>query len=283
MPKVSKFFRIGVAGDTCDGREINASDIDQMAETFDPRVYGCRVNLEHLKGLMPDSVFRRYGDVTELKADTIDDDSALKGKRALFAKISPTDELVSMTDKKQKIYTSMEVRPNFANSGKSYLVGLAVTDDPASLGTEILAFSAQAAVNPLANRKTNPENLFSAAIEVEMIFEDTQEPAVSLLSRIKTIFAAKQTTDEARFADVHAAVAEVAEFTQTQIEGVSTQLTACEKTLIERLTQLEQTAETDREALSTLTTKLSQTDSGTQTRRPPAKGGDGKTELQTDC
>lgn len=36
----------------------------------------------------------------------------------------------------QKVYTSMEIRPNFSNSGKCYLIGLAVTDDPASLGTE---------------------------------------------------------------------------------------------------------------------------------------------------
>lgn len=39
--KVSKYFRIGVEGDTCDGRLIDASDINQMAESFDPRVYGC--------------------------------------------------------------------------------------------------------------------------------------------------------------------------------------------------------------------------------------------------
>jgi hypothetical protein len=25
-------------------------DIQEMAETFDPRVYGCRINLEHLRG-----------------------------------------------------------------------------------------------------------------------------------------------------------------------------------------------------------------------------------------
>ncbi|ECP1738744.1 hypothetical protein FYR84_09090 [Salmonella enterica] len=37
--KVSKFFRIGVEGDTCDGRIISASDIQEMAETYDPRVY----------------------------------------------------------------------------------------------------------------------------------------------------------------------------------------------------------------------------------------------------
>ena len=38
--KVSKWFRIGVEGDTCDGRNIEASDIQQMAAAFDPRVYG---------------------------------------------------------------------------------------------------------------------------------------------------------------------------------------------------------------------------------------------------
>lgn len=38
--KVSKWFRIGVEGDTCDGRVINGDDIQDMADTFDPRVYG---------------------------------------------------------------------------------------------------------------------------------------------------------------------------------------------------------------------------------------------------
>jgi hypothetical protein len=53
----------------------------------------------------------------------------------------------------QKVYTSMEIQPNFANSGKCYLVGLAVTDDPASLGTEYLEFCSRAAQNPLAGKK----------------------------------------------------------------------------------------------------------------------------------
>ncbi len=55
--KVSKWFRIGVEGDTCDGRVISADDIQEMADTFDPRVYGCRINLEHIKSLIPDSPF----------------------------------------------------------------------------------------------------------------------------------------------------------------------------------------------------------------------------------
>ncbi len=35
----------------------------------------------------------------------------------------------------------MEITPNFANSGRFYLTGLAVTDSPASLGTQELYFS----------------------------------------------------------------------------------------------------------------------------------------------
>lgn len=73
--KVSKFFRIGVEGDTCDGRIISGNDIQEMAESFDPRVYGCRINLEHIRGLFPDGDFKRLGDVVELKAEKIDDDS----------------------------------------------------------------------------------------------------------------------------------------------------------------------------------------------------------------
>lgn len=55
-----------------------------------------------------------------------------------------------MVKQAQKVYTSIEVNPKFADTGEAYLIGLAVTDDPASLGTEYLAFSASASANPLA-------------------------------------------------------------------------------------------------------------------------------------
>ncbi|CCK15700.1 Phage capsid scaffolding protein [Cronobacter universalis NCTC 9529] len=180
--KVSKFFRIGVEGDTCDGRVISAGDIQEMAASFDPRVYGCRINLEHLRGILPEGVFNRYGDVVELKAEKIDDDSALNGKWALFAKIAPLDNLVDMVGKGQKVYTSMEIQPNFANSGKCYLVGLAVTDDPASLGTEYLEFCRTAKSNPLNRFKASPENLISAATLAELEFEDQPETVFTALT-----------------------------------------------------------------------------------------------------
>ncbi|MCH4995340.1 GPO family capsid scaffolding protein [Pectobacterium carotovorum] len=281
--KVSKWFRVGVEGDTCDGRVIDANDIQQMADTFDPRVYGCRINLEHLKGLLPDSPFRRYGDVVELKAEKIEDDSVLNGKLALFAKITPTDELVAMNKASQKIYTSMEIRPNFANTGKTYLVGLAVTDDPASLGTEMLEFSAKAKHNPLAMRKSSPENFFSVATEVTLEFEDLPDVEPTLLSRIKTLLSRKQSSDDTRFTDVHEAVAEVAGQVQTNADNVEQRFTQLEQRQQQDIATLTQKLAASEQQLTDLKGTLDKTENFSQKRRPPATGGDGAESGQTDC
>ncbi|MFJ5415330.1 GPO family capsid scaffolding protein [Pectobacterium carotovorum] len=281
--KVSKWFRVGVEGDTCDGRVIDANDIQNMAETFDPRVYGCRINLEHLKGLLPDSPFRRYGDVVELKAEKIDDDSALNGKLALFAKITPTDELVALNKASQKVYTSMEVQPNFANTGKAYLVGLAVTDDPASLGTEMLEFSAKAKHSPLATRKSSPENLFSVATEVTLEFEDLPDVEPTLLTRVIALFSRKQSSDDARFNDVHEAVAEVAGQVQTNADSVEHRFTQLEQRQQQDVATLTQKLSASEQQLSDLKATLDGTESLSQTRRPPATGGDGEASLLTNC
>ncbi|EFY7055580.1 GPO family capsid scaffolding protein, partial [Salmonella enterica] len=162
MTVKAKRFRIGVEGATTDGREIQREWLVQMAASYNPTVYTALINLEHIKSYLPDSTFNRYGRVTGLVAEEIKD-GPLAGKMALYADIEPTDALVELVKKGQKLFTSMEVSTKFADTGKAYLVGLGATDDPASLGTEMLAFSASAANNPLANRKQNPENLFSEA------------------------------------------------------------------------------------------------------------------------
>ena len=134
MAAKAKRFRICTEGATTDGREITRSWIEQMAATYDPKVYGARINMEHIKGYYPDSPFRMYGDVTGVYAEEIAD-GALKGKLALYADIDPTADLVSLVKARQKVYTSIEVNPSFSDTGKAYLVGVAVTDSPASLGT----------------------------------------------------------------------------------------------------------------------------------------------------
>ncbi|MDD1949038.1 GPO family capsid scaffolding protein [Klebsiella variicola] len=281
--KVSKWFRIGVEGDTCDGRVISATDIQEMAETFDPRVYGCRINLEHLKGILPEGPFSRYGDVVELKSEKIDDDSVLNGKLALFARITPTDDLIAMNKKLQKVYTSMEIQPNFANSGKCYLVGLAVTDDPASLGTEYLEFCRGAKFNPLNRFKAAPGNLISVATLAELEFEDLPENVFTALSdKVKTIFSRKQASDDARFQDVHEAVTTVSEHVQENLTATGQRLAELENAFATLKQDVTTKADQTRQAFSQLKTSLDKTESTTQPRRKLSTGGGGD-ELLTDC
>jgi len=277
----AKRFRIAVEGATTDGRVISRDWISQMAKNYSPEMYGARINMEHIRGYAADSTFRRFGDVTAIEAEEIGE-GPLKGKLALFGWIDPTPELVELTKARQKIYTSIEVNPEFADTGEAYLVGLAVTDDPASLGTEILSFSATAKVNPLASRKLDKGNLFTAAEETVIEFEEVAEPSPSLLARISAMFSAKKKTDGEQFADVGAAVTAVAEQVQLNAESQTQELSALEQSITARLEAIEQQAAEDRAAFAALQGQLSQTD-GSFTRRPAATGSDPKSGAQTDC
>lgn len=281
MATKAKRFRIAVEGATTDGREISRDWISQMAANYDPAVYGARINMEHIRGYAADSTFRRFGDVTAVEAEEIAD-GALKGKLALFGWIDPTPELVELTRSRQKIYTSIEVNPTFADTGEAYLVGLAVTDDPASLGTEILSFSATAQANPLASRKQDRGNLFTAAEETVIEFEDVADPAPSLLARISAMFTGQKKASGEQFADVGAAVTAVAEQVQLNAESQAQKLSALESALTGRLEAIEQQAGEDRAAFAALQGQLETTD-GSFSRRPAATGSDPKAGTQTDC
>ena len=86
MPK-SKPFIAAVEGATCDGRTLERQHIVQMAQRFNPALYGARVNLEHLRGYSPNSDFRAYGDVIAVKAEEITE-GPLKGKMGLSVQLS---------------------------------------------------------------------------------------------------------------------------------------------------------------------------------------------------
>lgn len=169
MTTRSKFFRIAVEGGTTDGRTIDRSMIEDATANFDTANYTPRINCEHISGFSPEPPFNAYGSVTGLKAEEIDFslDGKTEKRLALFAEIEPNEQLLAINAKNQKIFTSCEFRPNYGGTGKWGLTGLAVTDNPASLGTEMLQFSAQAgAASPLAARKSQPDALFSEAVEV---------------------------------------------------------------------------------------------------------------------
>ncbi|MGQ9019192.1 GPO family capsid scaffolding protein [Klebsiella pneumoniae] len=277
MAVKAKRFRIGVEGATTDGRTIERAWLEQMAASYNPQVYTALINLEHIKGYTPDSPFRRFGTVDKLEAEEIAD-GRLKGKMALYAWITPSDDLVAYTRKLQKLFTSMEVNTSFADTGKAYLVGLAATDDPASLGTEMLQFSASAKSNPLESRKQNPENLFTAAEETLIEWEEVQDDKPSLFARVTAMFAKKSQTDDARFSDVHRAVELVATEQQSMSERTDQSLSSQDK----RLAALETSLQEQQAAFAELETQLQQEDSRKDYRQR-APGGNAPAGTLTNC
>jgi len=276
MAQKSKLFRVATEGATTDGRVIQKEWIQQMAKNFDPKKYGARVWMEHYRGIAPDSLFKAYGDVTSVEARTMED-----GKLALFAQIEPLPELVALNKAKQKIYTSIEVTPKFADTGEAYLTGLAVTDSPASLGTEVLAFAAQKPeASPFTTRKSHAEALFSEAIEVTLEFEEEKPEDEGLAAKFKagmTSFreklAGKAKTDDARFSEVLGALDQAADALADQAEKHAT-LQADHDKLAKAFATL-QGQHTE------LVTKLGTTPEQQHSQRPTATGNSGR--IQTDC
>ncbi len=286
----SKFFRVAVEGDTTDGRVIERGWIQQMAGSYNPSLYGARINLEHIRGILPDSPFKAYGDVVAVKAEEVDIDG--KKKLALFAQLEPTDALVSMVNNdKQKIYTS-EVSPNFAKTGGAYLVGLAVTDSPASLGTEKLSFAAKHPEAKLFDdRKLNAENVFTASCESSIELEEVSADGAAggdatgkLLSGIAGLldrFTGKANPppapvtppapEGAADAQAFAGLAEVLTGIADSVKANAAEFAALRKDLDE-----------SRAEFSALEKKLSSTASTTQAFRPVVNGPSDKSAV-TDC
>ena len=276
----SKFFRVAVEGATADGRDISRQDIEQMAKNYNPTTYGARVWMEHIRSPWPDSSFKAYGDVLAVKAEEVDIDGEMK--LALFAQLDPTQDLVAMVNKlRQKVYSSIEIQPNFAKTGEAYLVGLAVTDSPASLGTEMLTFARQAAQNPLASRKQDPDNLFTAASETEIEFEAEAEESIGakLFSKIMGILGKKSDNDTERFSGIEQSVTAIAESQRDQLDRFSA-VEAQTAEASEGITQLKADLEAHAAAFKELTDKLSQQD-GAPPRKPAAGGNNDA--VKTDC
>ncbi|NMZ04758.1 capsid scaffolding protein [Pseudomonas proteolytica] len=171
MPRslVSLWKRVATSGTTADGREILPQELRDVAETYKPSKYTAVIWSEHERG--PGS----HG--TVYAARLVEDDDDLEpGQVALEAQLKPNDKLLWLNDRGEKLFSSVEITPNFANSGKAYLTGLAVTDSPASLGTQELYFS----------RQTNKAAYYAASVELGQLIEPEPQGELGKLSSLIT-------------------------------------------------------------------------------------------------
>lgn len=265
--KPRKKFRVAVSGNTVDGREIQPQHLRDAAANYNLEVYAARVNIEHILSPYPGSDFGAMGDVVALSAEDITE-GPLAGRTGLYAEIEPSERMKQMTDKGQKVYSSIELHPQFALNGKAYMMGLAMTDTPASLGTERLKFAAQQRASVMAfNNQQVEAPMITEAIEAEVIELAAQrsDEGKQWFNRVMGILGKGQKTDDQRFGQVHQAVEAVA---QSQVD------------LGEQFSAAEQERQQDKATIQKLTTdlaalrqQLERTD-GNFSQRPPAGGGD---------
>ena len=263
----SHWFCVAVEGATTDKRTIKRAWLEQAAKNFNPATYGARIWLEHFRSLLPDSPFKAYGDVLAVKTDEIDING--QKKLALFAQVEPTPELIALNKAKQKIYSSIEIDDSFADTGEAYIVGLAVTDSPASLGTDVLAFSAQKPESsPFKDRHYSATSMFTEAVETTLIFEEVEvKPSIGaqLFSKVQDLLKRKEAKDDSEFGAIGQAVEAIAEHGKSLGEQFTTEQT--------RNTELRAQVQQLSTDLSTLKTTLGNTQDHSQLARPPVTGG----------
>lgn len=180
MPRslVSYWKRVAVSGPTVDGREILPQELRDMAETYDPALYTAVIWCEH------ERCYGAFGTVYAVrlveKADDLEE-----GALALEAQLKPNDKLLRLNDMGEKLFSSIEIDPNFRGRGKAYLRGIAVTDEPASVGTQELYFSA----------KTGKHTYFAASQELGP-FEDESKSEIGKLANLLTKLFKRFAADE---------------------------------------------------------------------------------------
>lgn len=174
MPRLrTDWICVATAGKTADGREIKEEWLQEAAETYNRQTYTALIWPRHDTTYGDRAFSYNYGEVDALQVERVD------GVLKLFAKLMPNDWLIATNEQGQKLFTSIEVVENFAGIGKCYLTGLAVTDIPASLGTDRLMFSMGSTTSPLAQGESE---MFSLG-ELSEVSEEAKAREKSFLQR----------------------------------------------------------------------------------------------------
>ncbi|SEH84938.1 Phage capsid scaffolding protein (GPO) serine peptidase [Pseudomonas asplenii] len=173
MPRslVSYWKRVATSGTTADGREILPQELRDIAETYKPSKYTAVIWCDHERWS------GSHGTVFAVRL--VEEGEDLEpGQIALEAQLKPNDRLLQLNDQGQKLFSSIEITPNFAGSGKAYMTGLGVTDEPASLGTQELYFSKQ----------THQNSFYAASVELGSFEAEPQSEVGKLIGLLTGLF-----------------------------------------------------------------------------------------------
>ncbi len=157
MPKnlITEWKRIGRSGPTVDGRNIEPQALEQAAKNYRKEIFTALIWPDHIRWF-------NMGTVEQLRTQ-----ANSEGGVDLYARLAPNDIYLSTNKAGQRLFTSMELTPNFRDTGEYYLTGLAATDTPASAATTEMRFSVL----------DNKEALVSTFVEnIEQPFNDDQPP-----------------------------------------------------------------------------------------------------------
>jgi hypothetical protein len=286
----TKRFLLATSGMTVDGRTIDPEHLRQMAESYDPKVYSARLNIEHIRGISGEGPFRAYGDVLSLETEeiTVNFNGKPEQRTALYGVFDVTEDAQALNQAGQKLYPSIEIHPDFAGKGYAYLMGCALTDSPASIATERLQFASQlSAAVPNLIKLSREEKGDAALLEFDV---ETTPESTGLLTGLKGIldgfadrFAPKAPEPAAPATGNPPADPAPQVFTADDLRTVMTELATSISTEITALrTETRQSVD----ALEVKFTKLEQgvetTPPATYRQRPESAGSNGK-YTKTDC
>lgn len=291
--KLTKFVRIAVSGQTAtDGRTIEPKWLTEMATNYKPETFTARVNVEHYRNASASGPFPALGDVKALKVQTDDIEIAGKTEKrlALYAQIEGNETFQAYIAADQKKFTSIEVDDDFSGTRTAYLVGLAASDNPASLGSEAITFStrtddafAKQLKAELDARKQRPTNCFSSAYATAFQFEDGAAPAEpGAVDKLIEFFSGLTKKEEPKKIEADPEIKpgpatgaqDFAAAMQTFAIALKSDQQTAQALSDQKFAALQQ-------SLAELKTSLETEPSRHYTARKPASGGDGR--VRADC
>lgn len=158
---------IATEGYAIDGRAITRETIQQAADNYDTSVYTAMIWPYHPMESFDERQYwtPNLGIVSELTT------KKEAGRLRLMAKLEPNQILLNLNEAGQKLFTSCEFMGDYANTGQTYLLGLAATDIPASLGTGRINLSES------IQNVSAPQKQYTALSNIEMFSLGRLTPA----------------------------------------------------------------------------------------------------------